>query len=173
MFTEDFTQINFTNYPIVPRWGHTLTTLNNSLIIVGGYANKQFFSQFISINTLDLDQSFMVTDFLFGRSNHTACVYKDLIVICGGGTLKQGYLEKLNHILLVDERGNILRNYNTDMDPRNGHVAEVVGDTLFVYGGLGESDIHTSNLFILNLESGLSFIINKQTNQFDAIRCSR
>jgi Galactose oxidase, central domain len=86
------------------------------------------------------------------RTQHTACYHKAThsVFIFGGYSTSQGYL---NDLWVLDlGSGEFWKPADTGDVPagRRGHVGEVVGDALWVFGGAGRhgmlGDIHTLDL---------------------------
>ena len=92
----------------------------------------------------------------YGRHSHTACEYKNKVLIFGGEerwnpTLN--YRECLNDTRSFDPAKNEWKALRClgGIDPRRNHAAAVVEKTMFVYGGINNQGTYLKDVWALNL----------------------
>ncbi|KAK4484090.1 hypothetical protein RD792_011310 [Penstemon davidsonii] len=142
------------------RWGHTLSCLNNSWLVVFGGCSRQGLLNDVFV--LDLDAKQPTWKEVFGgtppppRSWHSSCTIDGSKLVVSGGCTDAGVL--LNDTYLLDFSSNkpTWKEISTSWAPpsRLGHSLSVYGRTkLLMFGGLAKSG-H------LQLRSGEAYTID-------------
>lgn len=88
-----------------------------------------------------------------GRSNHSAVVYKDHMIIFGG-TNDEG--EKMNDLWKLDLRTYVWEEIVGNGDKpssRSGHSAVVYTDLMIVFGGMKDITKETNDMYTYNIEN--------------------
>nr|AML76810.1 putative LOV domain-containing protein [Kalanchoe crenata] len=142
------------------RWGHTLTSLNGSWLVLFGGCGKQGLLNDVFV--LDLDAKQPTWREVSGgapplpRSWHSSCTIDGSKLIVSGGCTDAGVLLSDTFLLDLGKENPMWREVPTSWSPpsRLGHSLSVYGKTkLLMYGGLANSG-H------LRLRSGEAYTID-------------
>ncbi|KAL9256133.1 Adagio protein 3-like protein [Drosera capensis] len=128
------------------RWGHTLSCLNgSSLVVFGGYGRQGLLND---VFVLDLDAKQPTWREVFGgapplpRSWHSSCTLEGSKLVVSGGCTDAGELLNDTHLLDLMTEKPVWREIPAVWAPpsRLGHSLSVYGSTkIFMFGGLAKS----------------------------------
>lgn len=128
------------------RWGHTLTSLNGSWLVVFGGCGKQGLLNDVFVLDLDAKQPTWIQVFGVGppppRSWHSSCTIEGSKLVVSGGCTDAGVLLNDTFLLDLTMEKPMWREIPTSPVPpsRLGHSLSVFGRTkILMYGGLANS----------------------------------
>ncbi|XP_023770637.1 adagio protein 3 [Lactuca sativa] len=128
------------------RWGHTLSSLNGSWLVVFGGCGKQGLLNDVFVLDLDAKQPTWIQVFGAGppppRSWHSSCTIEGSKLVVSGGCTDAGVLLNDTFILDLTMEKPMWREIPTSPVPpsRLGHSLSVFGRTkILMYGGLANS----------------------------------
>ncbi|CAI9277310.1 unnamed protein product [Lactuca saligna] len=128
------------------RWGHTLSSLNGSWLVVFGGCGKQGLLNDVFVLDLDAKQPTWIQVFGTGppppRSWHSSCTIEGSKLVVSGGCTDAGVLLNDTFILDLTMEKPMWREIPTSPVPpsRLGHSLSVFGRTkILMYGGLANS----------------------------------
>ncbi|XP_067021232.1 tRNA wybutosine-synthesizing protein 4-like [Acropora muricata] len=145
-----------------PRWRHTASCVvlpdgSENILVFGGRSSTQVAlgdCYLLHIKSQTWRKVFVGGDTAVPRHSHTACVWKDKVILAGG---LDANLRALNIIQILDTQVSpmMLQTLNIDpqLMPRYSHTAHVVDDKLILVGGVTTNSSHSPGIVILNLES--------------------
>jgi N-acetylneuraminic acid mutarotase len=138
-----------------PRWGHTAILYNDVAIIYGGFSRQNNHENYFNdIVKLDLDSlsfsSMPATGDLPRRSNHTAVLYNDEMIIHGGKDGVSFYNETYSYNLLTNDFIKLETTSDDIVQDRAYHTANIYKDYMIVFGGEINSQI-LDDLWVLDL----------------------
>ena len=136
------------------RYGHTLTTYDGKLYIIGGRSQDLMFKRILcfDIEKKAWIQASTNDETKFGtRYGHSTVVYNNKLFIFGG---KNSANQLLNNIIVYDPKGDSFTIPETQNapPPRMYHAACVLGNRMFIYGGKSGKGI-LDDLWELNLDT--------------------
>ncbi|KAL6076185.1 F-box only protein 42 [Balamuthia mandrillaris] len=146
-----------------PRFGHSCCLLpssvslplRNKLLLFGGRTdgNKQLNDLFV----LDLEKHFWKrfspdSTFPEGRAGHTATVISNKLVLFGGQTSRQKYLNSVYTLCFDTMKWTKHKALGKGPTPRGGHDAVAYKGELLVFGGF-DGKKYYNDLHVLNLTS--------------------
>ena len=139
------------------RYGHTLTTYENKLYIIGGRSQDLMFKRILCFDfeTKSWVQASSNDEKKFGaRYGHTTVVYNDKFYVFGG---KNSSNQLLNNIVVYDPKADSFTapqiNPENSPQPRMYHAACVIDDRMFIYGGKNSKGMILDDLWELNLDT--------------------
>ncbi len=141
-----------------PRGGHSATVIGNKVYVFGGEdAKRKPLNELwvLDLSTLEWSQpetSTSTTTTPTGRSQHTACSFRNrYIVIFGGGSVANCF----NDLVVLDTQTMEWSTPRTEgpvPPPRAGHAAAVLGTTLYIVGG-GNNARGCADMYALDLSN--------------------
>ena len=131
-------------------------SLTNSIYLFSGnssYFGKQLLWKF-SLLTYSWEPIKPSNQLVEGRSGHTGIIYKSKLIIFGGRYLNNSSLADVD-IYSIDSNKWTIGQLNTSifLKLRRNHVACLVGQQMFVHGGLDEFGEYLDDSFLLNLSN--------------------
>ncbi|GAV89600.1 F-box domain-containing protein/Kelch_2 domain-containing protein/Kelch_3 domain-containing protein/Kelch_4 domain-containing protein/PAS_9 domain-containing protein [Cephalotus follicularis] len=155
------------------RWGHTLSCLNGSWLVVFGGCGREGLLNDVFV--LDLDAKQPTWKEVFGgtpplpRSWHSSCTIGGSKLVISGGCTDAGVLLSDTHLLDLDAERPIWKEIPTSWAPpsRLGHSLSVYGKSkILMFGGLAKSG-H------LRLRSGETYTLDLEDEpQWRQLECS-
>ena len=130
--------------------------ISNSIYLFSGnssyYGNQQLWKfSLITYNWEPVKPSNQLMD---GRSGHTGIIYKSKLIIFGGRYLNNTSLADIDIYNIENNKCTIgLLNTSIFLKLRRNHVACLVGQQMFVHGGLDEFGEYLDDSYLLNLSS--------------------
>lgn len=141
----EWRQVNVKSAP-PGRWGHTLSSLNGSWLVVFGGCGKQGLLNDVFVLDLDAKQPTWMQVFGGGppppRSWHSSCTIEGSKLVVSGGCTDAGVLLNDTHLLDLTMEKPMWKEIPTSPVPpsRLGHSLSVFGRTkILMYGGLANS----------------------------------
>jgi hypothetical protein len=146
-----------------PRWGHTVILYQDTIIIYGGFCKRSnedyYYNDIIKLDLLSMTFSRICTDITPPRrSNHSAILYNDQMIIHAGKDGISYYNETYSFNLLTNELTKLETSDNMLVD-RAYHTANVYKDYMIVFGGEISNQI-LDDLWVLDLTSKKWYNIN-------------
>nr|AML78001.1 putative LOV domain-containing protein [Viola canadensis] len=144
------------------RWGHTLSCLNGSWLVLFGGCGRQGLLNDVFV--LDLDAKQPTWKEVFGgtpplpRSWHSSCIIEDSKLVVSGGCTDAGVLLSDTYLLDLNTNKPMWREIPTSWAPpsRLGHSLSVYGRTkLLMFGGLAKSgnlQLRSAEAYTMDLE---------------------
>ena len=129
---------------------------NNEIIISGGISSNMKNLAIWILNLEKLEWEKIQTDALIAnRYGHTGIIYQNKLIFFGGKTkyLNMSYLCGLDVLSINDGSFNSPQIGKLSPEPRKNHIAELLGNQMFIHGGLNESNDILNDCFLLNLNS--------------------
>ncbi|OIV94145.1 hypothetical protein TanjilG_31570 [Lupinus angustifolius] len=144
------------------RWGHTLSCLNDSWLVVFGGCGSQGLLNDVFVIDLDAQQPTW-TEICGGtpplpRSWHSSCTIEGSKLVVSGGCTDAGVLLSDTHLLDLATENPTWKEIPTSWAPpsRLGHSLSVYGRTkILMYGGLAKSGhlrLRSSEAYTIDLE---------------------
>lgn len=111
------------------------------------------------------------------RTNHTAVYYKNGMYVFGGSDEANNKLNDLWRYDLQKHRWEILNHISHDCDEgqpskRSGHVASVIGDKMYIFGGLEGITHETNDFYYYEFETDKWTIIQLKVSNPEDIKPS-
>ena len=130
--------------------------ITNSIYLFSGnscYSGNQQLWKF-SLLTYNWEPIKQTTPIMDGRSGHTGIIYKSKLIIFGGRYLNNTSLADVD-IYNIDTNKWTVGQLNTSLflKLRRNHVACLVGQQMFVHGGLDEFGDYLEDSYLLNLSN--------------------
>jgi hypothetical protein len=116
------------------------------------YGNQQLWR--FNLLTYNWEQIKPSTQLMDGRSGHTGIIYKSKLIIFGGRYLNNTALADVD-IYNIDTNKWTIGQLNTSifLKLRRNHVACLVGQQMFIHGGLDEFGEYLDDSYLLNLSN--------------------
>jgi len=147
----DKEEIRLVGYKPKARWGHSLTSLEEKLYLIGGRDKSETFNEVIEI---DNDKCKVLAKLNHGLYSHSTVSYGSKLVISGG--LKEFSKCEVNEKLLIfDTKTNTIEILDVSQNvPRFAHTSHMTPDSkLFLVGGVNmyKQDIILTIIDMTNL----------------------
>ena len=141
---------------------------NNEIIISGGISSNMKNLTIWSLNLEKLEwKKIQSNELITNRYGHTCVFYQNKLYFFGGKTkyLNMAYLCGLDIYSLTDKSFNSPTVGKLSPEPRKNHIAELIGNQMFIHGGMNESHEVLNDCYLLTLTSlkWNSCTINKYT----------
>nr|AML76747.1 putative LOV domain-containing protein [Erigeron canadensis] len=143
------------------RWGHTLSCLNGSWLVIFGGCGKQGLLNDVFVLDLDAKQPTWIEVYGGGapppRSWHSSCTIEGSKLVVSGGCTDAGVLLNDTFLLDLTMKNPIWREIPTSQVPpsRLGHSLSVYGRTkILMFGGLANSGhlrLRSSEVYTIDL----------------------
>ncbi|KAM3312880.1 hypothetical protein ACQJBY_032582 [Aegilops geniculata] len=141
------------------RWGHTLSWLNGSwLVVFGGYGQQGLLND---VFVLDLDAQTPAWREIASdgpplpRSWHSSCTLDGSKLVVSGGCAESGLLLSDTFLLDLTKEKPTWKEIPTSWSSRLGHTLSVYGKTkIFMFGGLAKSGslrLRSSDAYIMDV----------------------
>ena len=127
---------------------------NNEIIISGGISSNMKSLSIWSLNLEKLEwKKFQINGLIANRYGHTGIVYQNKLFLFGGKTkyLNMTYLCGLEIYSISDHSFNNPSVGKVSPETRKNHIAELLGNQMFIHGGLNESNEILNDCFLLTL----------------------
>ena len=127
---------------------------NNEIIISGGISSNMKSLSIWSLNLEKLEWKKLQTNgLLANRYGHTGIVYQNKLILFGGKTkyLNMSYLCGLEIYSMTDYSFNNPSVGKIFPEARKNHIAELLGNQMFIHGGLNESNEILNDCYLLTL----------------------
>ena len=129
---------------------------NNEIIISGGICSNMKSLAIWSLNLEKLEWKKLQTNGLISnRYGHTGIVFQNKLILFGGKTkyLNMSYLCGLDIYSMPDYSFNSPSVGKLSPETRKNHIAELLGNQMFIHGGLNESNEILNDCFLLTLNT--------------------
>ena len=129
---------------------------NNEIIISGGISSNMKSLTIWSLNLEKLEWKKLQINGLFAnRYGHTGIVYQNKLYFFGGKTkyLNMSYMCGLEVYSMNDYSFNTPSVGKLSPETRKNHIAELLGNQMFIFGGITESNEILNDCFLLNLNT--------------------
>ena len=129
---------------------------NNEIIISGGICSNMKSLAIWSLNLEKLEWKKLQTNALISnRYGHTGIVFQNKLILFGGKTkyLNMSYLCGLDIYSMPDYSFNSPSVGKLSPETRKNHIAELLGNQMFIHGGLNESNEILNDCFLLTLNT--------------------
>ena len=127
---------------------------NNEIIISGGISSNMKSLSIWSLNLEKLEWKKLQTNGqLANRYGHTGIVFQNKLILFGGKTkyLNMTYLCGLEIYSISDHSFNSPSVGKISPETRKNHIAELLGNQMFIHGGLNESNEILNDCYLLTL----------------------
>ena len=132
----------------------SLCSKGKYLYLSGGLSTNmnQMIIWTLNMETLDWNK-FSLKNSAYSRYGHTSIYYQNKIFIYGGISIieKTSILAGLE-IISLNEKSFILSNAKSSPCKRKNHIAELIGNSMFIHGGLDEDNQILDDCHLLNLQ---------------------
>ena len=129
---------------------------NNEIIISGGISSNMKSLAIWSLNLEKLEWKKIQSNALItNRYGHTGVCYQNKLYLFGGKTkyLNMAYLCALDVYSINDNTFNSPSVGKISPESRKNHIAELLGNQMFIHGGMNESHEVLNDCFLLTLNS--------------------
>ena len=129
---------------------------NNEIVISGGICSNMKSLAIWSLNLEKLEWKKLQTNGLISnRYGHTGIVFQNKLILFGGKTkyLNMSYLCGLDIYSMPDYSFNSPSVGKLSPETRKNHIAELLGNQMFIHGGLNESNEILNDCFLLTLNT--------------------
>ena len=128
----------------------------NEIFISGGISSNMKSLSIWSLNLEKLEWKKLQTNGLMAnRYGHTGVIYQNKIIFFGGKTkyLNMSYLCGLEIYSMTDYTFNSPSVGKISPETRKNHIAELLGNQMFIHGGLNESNEILNDCYLLNIST--------------------
>ena len=150
-----------------------MTTLKNSLVVVGG-RDKQDKDYKVTdeIFSLSGEKLTLLTQMITPRFAAAAIGYKEYLIIVGGSNNEKGKDNTLNSTELYDSKSARGQWFITNnlMEPCWGLQSVIIGNKLYLLGGMSEEKKPVKTVFTASLDSLSYHVLNWEPKQ-DTVWC--
>ena len=140
------------------RWGHSTICFNNYLYIFGGFDGYNYHNDIIQLNLMNSIMNERTTSGIqpLVRSNHTALLYKDKMIVYGGTGDGICHTD-LFSLDLTTFKWEILDEYGPNIG--SYHSGDLLNNYLIIFGGQ-TGELINNHLFVYDLINKLWFEVN-------------
>lgn len=147
-----------------PRYNHTCVSYNNIIYLFGGFDGVNYLNDVWSLTDKSTDQEDIFEwkrihdnkedkNSPSPRFQHSAAVYKDKMFVFGGKGNNHNVMKDLWTFDFKSHKWSLLNLDGTPPPARFGHIAQMIHDNMFVFGGFSpnETNKYPSDVYCLDL----------------------
>ena len=130
--------------------------ISNCIFLFSGYSSYIGSQQLWKYNLLNNEWTPIKSTIynMDARSGHTAIIYKNKLIIFGGRYLHNTLMSDLDIFNIEDNTWNMMQvNTCYFLELRRNHIACLVGNQMFIHGGIDEKGEYLDDSYLLGLNS--------------------